>query len=433
MFQCSLNISILFFLISFMSIMCQGEEEYGIVKLPFIVASDKQYLVIPFKIGTPEQKMNLILDIGSERTWLSKEIYNKTSSTSYVSLDTPDKHSNEFYSISGTVSTDHFSFGDTEEDKKILKAFQFVYVDSVRGDDSIKGVISFGREYDTKRYSIVYKLSSLSITFYNMFQIKFIDKSQGLITVGDSSKEMKDKEVHQCIQVEGSEPIKWACELTHTFIGELDGETYNDQYSRESGVIIEDDKKRRISTLKHKVDFETVYNKIYVSKNYMDYLKKNYFLNNDGDKICKLQEGSTSYFSCSTSEVRQLKKINFVFSKKMALNFSPEKLFECYDNHCTSLIVYDDKIGDRFIFGLPIFRNYEIVFDYNVPKISFYGEGNISYVQMPIEGEFSFGKFFLILFIILVLILLAGIGVIYFLRNKNKVRKQIEDQIYENF
>ena len=75
-----------------------------------------------------------------------------------------------------------------------------------------------------------------------MFQIKFIDKSQGLITVGDSSKEMKDKEVHQCIQVEGSEPIKWACELTHTFIGELDGETYNDQYSRESGVIIEDDK-----------------------------------------------------------------------------------------------------------------------------------------------------------------------------------------------
>ena len=411
------------------------DEQYGIVKLNFIVATDQEYLVSPFQIGTPEQKMNLVLDIGSERTWLSKDIYNKTASSSFQSLDTPDNQSNELFSISGTVSTDHFSFGETEEEKKVLKAFQFVHVDTVRGADSIKGVLSFGREFDTKRFSIVYKLSSVSITFYNMFQIKFTDRSQGVITIGDSSEEMKSKEhmKHQCNQVQGSKNIKWACEFTHSFVGELDGEPYSDPYSRESGVIIEDERKRKITTINQPVDFETVYNKISVSKNYMDYLKKNYFFNSNGDKLCTLQEGSISYFSCMNSEVQQLKRLNFVFTSKMALSFSADKLFDCSGNQCTSLIVHDNKFGDKFVFGLPIFRNYQVVFDYNVPKLSFYGEDNISYVQMPMEGEFSFGKFFLILFIILVCILLAGIGVIYLLRNKNKARKQILDEIYNNF
>ena len=411
------------------------EEQYGIVRIPFIVATDQEFLVSPFQIGTPEQKMNLVLDIGSERTWLSKDIYNKSASSSFQSLDTPDNLSNELFSISGTVSTDHFSFGDTEEDKKVLKAFQFVYVDNIRGNDNIKGVLSFGREFDTKRFSIVYKLSSVSITFYNMIQVKFTDRSQGVITIGDCSDEMRSKEhmKHQCNHVQGSKNIKWACELTHTFVGELDGEPYNDQYSRESGVIIKDERSRKINTINKPVDFETVYNKMSVPKDYLDHLKKNYFLNSNGDKICSLQEGSISYFTCSSSEVAQLKRLNFVFTKKMALSFTPDKIFECSGSQCKSLVVHDNKFGDKYVFGLPMFRNYIVDLDYNVPKINFYGEDNISYVQMPVEGEFSFGKFFLILFIILVCILLLGIGVIYLLRNKNKARKKILDQIYENF
>lgn len=415
-----------------LSSVADEEEQYGIVKLPFIVATDKEYLVSQFQIGTPEQKMNLVVDLGSERTWLSKDIYDKSASTSYNSLDTPDKQSNELYSISGTVSTDHFNFGSgSEEDKKILKNFQFVQVDSVRGNDDIKGVISFGREYDTKRFSIVYKLSSVSITFYNMFQIKFTDRSSGIITIGDLNKEVQSKEhmKHQCMLVDGSKKIKWSCELTHSFIGELDGKTYDDKYSRESGYIINDESKRKITQMSEPVDFETVYNKLYVSKSYLNYLEKNYF----GKKCKKVHAGTTTYFSCTSSEMRQLSKLNFVFSKKMALNFAPDKLFECYDNQCSSLIVYDEMFEDNFVFGLPIFRNYQVVFDYNVAKLSFFGDGNISYVQMPKESQFSFGKFFLILFIILISILLSGIGVIYCLRNKNKLRKQIEEQIYQNF
>ena len=147
------------------------EEQYGIVKLPFKIIQDKEYMSSEFKIGTPEQNISLIVDLGSERTWLTKDIYQKSSSSSYNSLDTPDKQSNELYSFEGIVSTDNFNFGEKEEDKKVLRNFQFVNVDTYKGDNDIKGVISFGKEYDTKRFSIVYKLSSVAITFYNMFTI----------------------------------------------------------------------------------------------------------------------------------------------------------------------------------------------------------------------------------------------------------------------
>ena len=50
-------------------------DESGLVSIPFSTVTEKNYLIAPVSIGTPEQNLNLVLDIGSERTWIYMEEY----------------------------------------------------------------------------------------------------------------------------------------------------------------------------------------------------------------------------------------------------------------------------------------------------------------------------------------------------------------------
>ena len=54
------------------------DKSEGIISINFYVATKNELLISPIEIGTPAQQMNLILDIGSERTWISEEVFNKT-------------------------------------------------------------------------------------------------------------------------------------------------------------------------------------------------------------------------------------------------------------------------------------------------------------------------------------------------------------------
>ena len=420
-----------------------GEDEFeylGYISLKFEQKSD--YLITKVKIGTPQKEINLILDIGSKRTWISDKYYDKSKSSSYVSKELFE--SNEQYDLTykGIASMETF-----EIENKTLEDFQFILVDELINNNKnkymniINGVLSLGHEYDSKHQSLVYEMSHVSNTFYNMFMFKFNENNEGELLIGDMTEDQKRKYnyIHKCRFIKSgnkNEQIKWQCELTQIFLGSVeDYPTFRNSMMEQTGYIISRNDKNNIAIVEEIATFETIFNRIYVPEDVMDYLKEYYFKNvvND-EQLCKFFEKEDNIkVKCNIEEVSKLKRLNFVFDGKTDLSFPSQNLFECnFNGDCTFLIEYNKKY-DNFIFGLPLFKMYNIIFDYNSRDLSFYSKENKYLVRMAKNVGTKMLVVFLIFLAIALIMFLIGIGIIYLLRLKNRKREEIEEKIYEQF
>ena len=420
-----------------------GEDEFeylGYISLKFNQSSN--YLVSKVKIGTPPKEINLILDIGSQRTWISNKYYDKSKSSSYISKDIFESNQQYDFTYKGISSMETF-----EIENKTLEDFQFVLVDELinnnNNDDinNIKGVLSLGHEYDSKHQSLVYEMSHVSNTFYNMFMFKFGENNKGELLIGDMSEDQKRKYsyINKCRFVKSgnkNEQIKWRCELTQIFLGAVeDYPTFRNNMMEQTGYIISRNDKNNIAIVEEIATFETIFNRIYVPEDVMDYLKKYYFKNivNDED-LCEFFENEDGInVKCNIEEVSKLKRLNFVFDGKTDLSFPSQNLFECnYNGDCVFLVEYNKKY-DNFIFGLPVFKMYDIIFDYNSRDLIFYSKDNKYLVRMAKNVGTKMLVVFLIFLAIALIMFLIGVGIIYLLRLKNRKREIIEEKIYEQF
>ena len=409
------------------------EFAVGYITLPFTL-SENRIPVSSVKIGNPKQDIKVILDLGSTRTWISDQYYNSQKSTSYSSLDTLDSHHQYDFSFSGILSTETFQVSD-----KTLEQFKFVLVNNLQ-NSNFQGVLSLGHEYDSKHNSLVYEMSHVCNTYYNMFMFKFDENGGGELLIGDTTEEQKERYhlINKCRYLIGGDiedQIKWRCELTQIFIGGIeDFPTFQNDLMEQTGYYISKTDFNKMINVNQPVAFETIFDKIYVPKKTMEYLKKNYFKNFANDQqICNYNDNKdTIIIKCSKDDLPKLKKLNFVLSEKTALSLPTSAIFECTDDSCECLIQYNSKYKG-FIFGLPIFKLYNIIFDYNSRDLMFYSQGNKYLVDFPLDLGTSILTVIIWLLVVAILFMLAGLLVIYILRRKNKRRKEIEDQIYENF
>jgi len=411
----------------------EPEFSVGYITLPFTLSDDK-LPVSKIKIGHPKQEISLVLDIGSVRTWVSDQYYKSKKSDTYATTEELDSHDQYDFSYSGISSTETFTIGD-----KKLEQFKFVLVNNLQ-NCNFQGVLSLGHEYDSKHVSVVYEMSHVCNTFYNMFLFKF-DDNEGELLIGDMTEEQKQKDhlINKCRYLIGGdvdEQIKWRCEITQIFIGGIeDFPTFRDDLMEQTGYYISKTDFNKMINVNEPVSFETIFDKIYVPKSTMEYLRDNYLKNVAGDeKICNYNDnGDNIIVKCSSNEVSKLKRLNFVLSEKTDLALPASSLFEC-DNfdECEFVIQYNSKYTG-FIFGLPVFKLYNIIFDYNSRDLMFYSADNKYLVSIPIDLGTSILTVIIWILVVAILIMLAGLLVIYILRRKNRKRKEIEDQIYENF
>ena len=417
-----------------------GEDEsssqiLGYISLKFNQSSN--YLISSVKIGTPPQEIDLILDIGSQRTWLSNKFFDKSKSSSYISKDSFESHYEYDIKYNGIASMETF-----EIENKTLEDFQFILVDElINNNNKLKGVLSLGHEYDSKHQSLVYEMSHVSNTFYNMFMFKFGENNKGELLIGDMSEDQKRKYsyINKCrFKKNGNkdEQIKWRCELTQIFLGPVeDFPTFRNNMMEQTGYIISRNDKNNIAIVEEIVTFETIFDRIYVPKDVMSYLKTYYFINNVNDEeLCEFIENEDDIkVKCTIEEVSKLKRLNFVFDGKTDLSFPSQNLFECdYNYKCIFLIEYNKKYPN-FIFGLPVFKVYDIIFDYNSRDLSFYSKENKYLVKMAKNVGNKMLVYFLIFLGVALVMFLLGIGVVYLLRIKNRKREEIEEKIYEQF
>ena len=407
------------------------EMPSGTIPLKFTVEKidSDELLTTKLKIGDPQQEITLILDIGAERTWILKDNYKYSLSKTYSTENILDKRIQDTFSYSGYKSKDTFTIGN-----KTLDNFLFLIVEKVE-NKNFKGILSLGREYDTKYFSLAYRLSSTMQTFYNSFELKFEGNNTGELHIGDATDEVKNFRdlLLPCKLLDIEPKIKWKCKLTHVFIGGIDNaKTFFDDYYEQTGYVI-NSRSYKIEVINSPVYFETIYNKIYVNRNFIDYMKINLFIDKDGKSFCSLVDNnSNAYFKCSKSEVSKVPSLNFVLSDITDLSFSYNNLFECDDNNCISIVQYNSNFKG-FVFGLPILKNYQMIFDYNSRYLQFYGKENKYLVRMPNNGGIDMVNFLIYFFLFIIFVLLTGICIIYIMRSKNKKRKKIEEEIYQNF
>ena len=409
------------------------EFAVGYITLPFTLTED-HLPVSQVKIGHPKQDIDLILDIGSIRTWVSDQYFKSKKSDTYVSEDDLDAQNQYDFSYSGIASMDTFKVSD-----KTLDQFKFVLVNNLQ-NSNFQGVLSLGHEYDSKHRSLVYEMSHVCNTFYNMFMFKFNDNG-GELYIGDTTEEQKERNhlINKCRYLIGgsiSDQIKWRCELTQMFIGGIeDFPTFTNDLMEQTGYYISKTDFNKMIDIKEPVAFETIFDKIYVPKKTMEYLQKNYLKDMSSEqKICNyMNKDNNIIVSCSKDEITKLKRLNFVLSEKTALSFPTSALFECGNSGSCEFVIQHNSKYKGFIFGLPVFKLYNIIFDYNSRDLMFYSLDNKYLVDFPLDLGTSILTIIIWLVIFAILFMLAGLLVIYILRRKNRKRKEIEDQIYENF
>ena len=409
------------------------EKIVGYISVKFKVVDGK--LIAPVKVGKPEQELNLVLDIGATRTWISDQYFKKAESSTFVDKEEKETKSQYYFKYSGKSSTETFKLGG-----KKLKDFKFLLVDNLE-NTNIQGALSLGHEYDSKHRSLVYEMSHVCNTFYNMFLFQFNENDEGELLIGDITEDQKRKYqyINKCTFLRGgseNDQIKWRCEITQMFIGGIeDFPTFRDNMMEQTGYYITKTDYNKLIDVNEPVVFETIFDKIYVPKYTMEYLRDNYLKNIiDGESLCQYNENENNIkVICTVEEVSKLKRLNFVLSEKTALAFPSEALFSCGNNDkCEFLVQYDDKYNG-FIFGLPAFKLYHITFDYNNRNLIFFGRSDKYLVRIPFNLGVSILTVIIWILIVLIVFMLLGLGLIYLLRKKNRKRQEIEEKIYEQF
>ena len=442
-----LFLSIFLFISFFDTILTKKDKEKQIDNDNEFLDFDKGYITLPFtltksqipisklSIGKPSQEINLVLDIGSSRTWISDQYYNNKGSKTYQPLEEAFSKEQYDFSYSGNSALETFKIGD-----KILQNFKFILVNNLQ-NNNFQGVLSLGHEYDSKHNSLVYEMSKVSNTYYNMFMFKFNEDNGGELLIGDTTEEEKEKLhlINRCRYLIGGSPeeqIKWRCQLTHVFIGGIeDMESFYEQLVEQTGYYIIETKFNKLKNIYEPVIFETIFDRIYVPKYIMEYLRDNYLKDIENNKnLCNYNDnGNSIIVKCTKEEISKLKRLNFVLGEKTDLALPSNELFNCDNsNNCEFLIQYNDKY-QGFIFGLPIFKLYNIIFDYNSRDLMFYSLYNKYLVSFNKDFGTSILKIVLYILIVVLCLLTSGIILIYFFRRINRKRKLIEDEIYKNF
>ena len=405
----------------------------GYITLKFKI--DQGMLIAPVKIGKPEQELNLVLDIGSTRTWVSDQFFKKSESKTYCDKGEKESKTQYDFSYSGISSTETFKLAD-----KKLSEFKFLLVNKLE-NTNIQGALSLGHEYVSKHKSLVYEMSHVCNTFYNMFLFQFNENDEGELLIGDITEDQKRKYqyINKCLFLRGgseNDQIKWRCEITQIFIGGIeDFPTFRDNMMEQTGYYITKTDYNQLIEVYEPVVFETIIDKIYVPRYIMEYLKDNYLINIANDEnLCEYNDNENNIkVICTKDEVSKLKRLNFVLSEKTALAFPSQSLFSCGNNdQCEFLVHYDQKYKG-YIFGLPVFKLYHITFDYNNRDLIFFGKSDKYLVRIPFNVGISILTVIIWILIVAIVFMLLGLGLIYLLRKKNRKRQEIEEKIYEQF
>ena len=156
----------------------------------------------------------------------------------------------------------------------------------------------------------------------------------------------------------------WICDLSHIINIEDDTMKSNSESLLENA-----------DEVKAKAVFDTRQKNLIFPSNYLAKFKN--FIELNKCKIITDKSLDEKYIQCDKDNVISKKKSIYFLIDGYGLSFKVEELFEDDGKYINSIIKFSDSLNkyNLFIFGIPLFKKYNNLFDYDNKSIGFKGDG----------------------------------------------------------
>ena len=400
----------------------------GIKQKEFIFPKMASNLIMAeLKVGTNPQPIKLRLEFESylfyiaSQSSLSDIKFNQKESKTYHVIE--DKTINiEISKLNKAIYSSDYIYYNSN--KKYNTTF-LLGIDT--DEDKSGGLIGLNIEDENEakkysKYNFINELKRINIINEYYFSIKYTSKNSGNIFIGD---------------------------LPHNFDKNYNKEDYRDTYADFSQndltwkLKLDKIYQAEEENEKEKTDLEQFgYGYFSIEKNIIDgtekykqVLLKTFMTELIDKELCFELKTDIyySYYCKKEADISKMKNLYF-YNKKLdytfELTYKDVFYYNEYDGYQYLLIVFssdtdDEEIGynEFWIFGEPIFRKYQFIFNKNSKRIGLYT--NIDSNNKKKSSFFSKNKWYIFL-IILLIILCCAMGVLFYLYLKRKPKRKVK-------
>lgn len=389
----------------------------NIKESPFYIVTEQKYLIVPISIGSPVKLMNLVIDINSDYTWLSENLFSQNQSDSYKALNDHIDITQDDFSYNGVLSIDQLSILNMKIDQ-----FHFGLIKEIKNNPHYLGVISFS---SAKGNGLIDQLHFNHHIAIKSFSIKYTNPYEGIIAFGNTIDVIqKSRSVSKCISGNGG---KWLCELNYISFDEI-------QMDKSNRRVLNIKGNKNILEVNQMASFETIYDKINVPKDYFDYIKERVFYfasnsNNTSNSKCysELSHEGVNELLCPRGLHETIPKVTFIFNGQ-ALVTDPQSMFHCKNDICKYHIVHTES-NDQWKLGYHFMKHFDIFFDQNNKAIYFTSDSNNYSIYF---SSFNSNVIKKCGYLILIL-LMIGISLlifVMFINSKNHIKKKNQLNYY---
>ena len=155
----------------------------------------------------------------------------------------------------------------------------------------------------------------------------------------------------------------WVCDLTHII------EIEDNRVKSNTESIFEN-----ANPIEARAVFDTRQKYLILPTKYLEIL--NHFFDLKNCKIIKEKYDEEKYFQCDKNSIIDNEKSLYFIIDGYGFIFTLNELFETNDKYKTSIIRFSDSVNKNnlFIFGIPLFKKYNVMFDYDNKVIGFKGD-----------------------------------------------------------
>ena len=155
----------------------------------------------------------------------------------------------------------------------------------------------------------------------------------------------------------------WVCDLTHII------EIEDNRVKSNTESIFEN-----ANPIEARAVFDTRQKYLILPTKYLEIL--NHFFDLKNCKIIKQKYDQEQYFQCDKNIIIDNEKSLYFIIDGYGFIFTLNELFETNDKYKTSIIRFSESVNKNnlFIFGIPLFKKYNVMFDYDNKVIGFKGD-----------------------------------------------------------
>ena len=378
-----------------------------------VLLNSAAIFVATVKIGSNNQQFNLALDTGSPDLWVAKEgsidtytINNHFNPSESLTCVNTKEHFMLLYGTSTISSTEGFYYKDNVTflaDNSFYMKFG-VAEETEFNIKNTDGLIGLAHYYKDESLSFMEMLCKANNINTHQFSFKFplnaqLNKTMGQFFIG-KHKDFESNKTITCplLHLEGDYKLYWSCEINGLGLKNKNGEL-------------------TMTKSFNKFIFDTGTNLVVLP---LEFFNK---IENDLNKInCKkIEINNVIKIECQEDDLPSL-----TFNISGAIFTLPPRLF--FTKEFRSRFYFTNT--DYYAIGSPFFLLYHTLFDKDNEVIQIYNDNNET-INTKTDNKNSFPYIYIILIIILsVIIIGAGVFIVYFgfIKNK-KEEKEIKSLI----